>query len=82
MATITTKDETYVVEPSWRHLPLSEVSKEENKKKMIVYKQSDLNFTRLNNHLNGYCDVENLMKDIRKKKVCIHECILSLVRAS
>nr|XP_039256127.1 ADAM 17-like protease [Styela clava] len=63
MASIKTKQDTYIIEPSWRHLP-------EDKDKLMIYRRSDLNMTRLGNpHKNdSYCDVKSIMDDIHQNQ--------------
>lgn len=68
IANIKTQDDVYVIEPSWRHLPEHE-GLNDNKARMIIYRQSDVNMTVLNHHKNSsVCAVDDLMKEIREQE--------------
>ena len=70
-ASITTKNETYIVEPMWRHGPTSLASRSNlNARDMIVYRESDVNASRLEfpHAKQGFCDTKNLMNQFRKQK--------------
>lgn len=71
-ANIVTNNETYIVEPLWRHLPQpqgvgSHVCKQ--CRDLLVYRESDIKKENLlhPHGKGGFCDTENLMKDFKKK---------------
>ena len=73
-ASIETKDETYVVEPMWRHLPRNprviQNITEHDPSDMVVYRQSDVNLMDQNPHgKNGFCHTKELMDEVRRKQV-------------
>lgn len=68
IANIRTQDDIFVIEPSWRHLPEHQ-NLNDNKARMIIYRQSDMNMTALNGHINSSaCAVDDLMMEMRDKE--------------
>ena len=74
-ANIQTKDETYIIEPMWRHLQKPAFSSESDgtNEEMLIYRESDVNLLDYANphSSNGYCLTDKLMKSVREKQVSI-----------
>uniref|UniRef100_H2YQN9 Uncharacterized protein n=1 Tax=Ciona savignyi TaxID=51511 RepID=H2YQN9_CIOSA len=81
-ARIETNNETYLVEPMWRHMLPHHIN-QDTKSDMLVYRNSDVKWKNLNPHdKGGFCDTKQLMEKFRKAhkvKVLEKMCLLNYV---
>ena len=73
-ANIQTKNETYIIEPMWRHASQKQSSSSENddiNENMLIYRQSDVNLLDYAHphSSGGYCLTDKLMTSVREQQV-------------
>nr|XP_018673044.1 ADAM 17-like protease isoform X2 [Ciona intestinalis] len=73
-ASIDTDNETYIVEPMWRHMHAHDIN-EDTKSDMLVYRRSDVKLQSLNDPHgeDGFCDTHRLMREFRNKSKLKHD---------
>ena len=73
-ANIQTDNDTFVIEPMWRHLPKSQPGSPENvehgKEDMVMYRRSDVNLLDYEDphSQEGFCNTKELMRSLREKQ--------------